>query len=179
MNFNRVVAVLACGCGVAACSGADLPGFDALTPKPTTTVLTIESSPPGAEARTSLGATCRTPCTLPIASPNDFTVSYALNGYEPQTLTVHSKFPPKSFTSSFSSTAPEIEPNPVFATLQPASPPPKVAKAPPPKRRPSRPPPVAADAAPETQQPQQPPPPPPPPSLGGFAPPPGTFTPVR
>src|ERR1700751_6041304 len=85
MNLTRAVALVSCGLGLAACSGLDL-GLDVFTVKPTTTVLTIESSPPGAEARTSLGGTCRTPCTLPIASAGDFTVSYALNGYQPQTL---------------------------------------------------------------------------------------------
>jgi hypothetical protein len=173
MNLFRAV-VLACGLGLAACSsGVPDLGLDVFTSKPATTVLTIESSPPGAEARTSLGPTCRTPCTLPIASTTDFTVSYALNGYEPQTVNVHASLPPAGFLPSFSASAPTIEPNPVFATLLPVPPPAKPARAPPKRRR--RPPPAAA-AAPETPPPVAPQPPP---SLGGFAPPPGTFTPSR
>ena len=36
------------------------------------------------EARTSLGGLCRTPCTQQVPVANEFTVSYALNGYTPQ-----------------------------------------------------------------------------------------------
>ena len=37
--------------------------------------LTIESDPPGADARTSNGASCRTPCMIPVAADREFTVS--------------------------------------------------------------------------------------------------------
>ncbi len=45
--------------------------------------LTIESDPPGADARTSTGATCRTPCMIPVPGDREFTVSFSLNGYLP------------------------------------------------------------------------------------------------
>jgi hypothetical protein len=122
MQLNRTLALVICGLGLAACSSFTMPGFDALKPKPTTTVLLIESSPPGAEARTSLGDTCRTPCTMSIGSSNDFTVSYALNGYAPQTLTVHSTMADSGY---FSAPSPLLNPNPLFATLEPVAPPPK------------------------------------------------------
>ena len=41
--------------------------------------LTIESDPPGADAKTSLGASCRTPCMIPVAADREFTVSYSLH----------------------------------------------------------------------------------------------------
>src|SRR5262245_53326112 len=50
--------------------------------------LTIESDPPGADARTSLGPTCRTPCMIPVPADRSFSVSYTLNGYVPQTIQV-------------------------------------------------------------------------------------------
>src|ERR1043165_3050371 len=50
--------------------------------------LTIESDPPGADARTSLGPSCRTPCMIPVPGDRSFTVSYSLNGYLPQAIQV-------------------------------------------------------------------------------------------
>ena len=50
--------------------------------------LTIESDPPGADARTSLGPSCRTPCMIPVPADRSFTVSYSLNGYLPQAIQV-------------------------------------------------------------------------------------------
>jgi len=50
--------------------------------------LTIESDPPGADAKTSVGPSCRTPCMVPVAADREFTVSYALNGYLPQVIAV-------------------------------------------------------------------------------------------
>jgi hypothetical protein len=96
-----------------------MPGFDALKPKPTTTLLLIQSTPPGAEARTSLGKTCRTPCTMLIGSGEDFTVSFALNGYMPQTLTVHSTMSEGGFMTAAS---PVLNPASLFATLEPVTP---------------------------------------------------------
>jgi hypothetical protein len=171
MDIRRVTAVLACGLGLAACSSLS-SSFDVFSSKPSTTSLAIESDPPGAEARTSLGGTCHTPCTLPITTSGDFTVSYNLTGYMPESVPVHAA---KNDGGFFSSATTQLDPNPVFAELQPAAPPAKPA---PPKRkkRPALPPatPAAAPAAAA----------PPPPPVSGFvspstlAPPPGTFTPA-
>jgi hypothetical protein len=92
--------------------------------------LTIESDPPGADAKTSLGPSCRTPCMLPVPADRSFTVNYSLNGYLPQVVTVG----PRSIGNvqvdlagnpglgdDFSQ--PELTPNPVYAQLQPAPPP--------------------------------------------------------
>jgi hypothetical protein len=120
---NRTVAVAICGLVVAACTS-----MEAMKPKPTTTLLLIESNPGGAEARTSLGGTCHTPCTMQIGSPNDFTVTFTLAGHEPQTLTVHSVMEGGGYTTP---AAPVFTPAPLIATLQPLNPP---AKKPPPRR---------------------------------------------
>ncbi len=163
-NSARISAVAACGLGLAACA-TSLPSFDFFASKPATAALTIESDPPGADARLSVGGTCRTPCTQTVAATNEFTVSYSLNGYAPQTISVR----PASDTASG---AAPFDPNPVFAQLQPVAPPPK---APPKKKKRPRPPAAAAAAPSEADQGQSLAPAPP----GGFAPPTGTFTPTR
>jgi hypothetical protein len=116
---DRAVVVAICGFGLASCSSAAMPSFDAFKPKPTTTLLLIQSSPSGAEARTSLGQTCRTPCTMPIGAGDDFTVSFALDGYMPQTLTVHSTMSGGGFTTAPS---PVLNPGSLFATLERVTP---------------------------------------------------------
>jgi len=50
--------------------------------------LAIESEPPGAEAKTSLGQSCRTPCQLSVQPGSEFSVTLALSGYQPQTVSV-------------------------------------------------------------------------------------------
>jgi hypothetical protein len=119
-----------------------MPSFDAFKSKPTTTLLLIQSTPPGAEARTSLGKTCHTPCTMQIGSGEDFTVSFSLNGYMPQALTVHSTMSGGGFTTAPS---PVLNPASLFATLEPVAP-----QANP--RKPSRPRPGPAAAAAGAQQ---------------------------
>ena len=116
---NRALGIVICSLGLASCSSFAMPGFDAFKPKPTTTVLLIQSTPAGAEARTSLGQTCRTPCTMQIGAADDFTVSFALNGYMPQTLTVHSTMSEGGFTTAPS---PVLDPASLFATLEPVTP---------------------------------------------------------
>src|SRR5215475_2812436 len=133
----RALVVVICSFGFAACSSGAMPSFDAFKPKPTTTLLLIQSSPAGAEARTTLGKTCRTPCTMQIGSSEDFTVSFALNGYMPQTLTVHSTMSGGGFMTAPS---PVLNPASLFATLEPVTP-----QASP--RKPSRQPPAPAAAA--------------------------------
>jgi len=152
MNMTRNFAVVACGLSLSACTSW-MPSLDLFTPAPATATLTIESDPPGAEARTSLGNTCRTPCTMSVTAANEFTVSYSLNGYTSQSLPVK----PGSATGSGAL----LDPNPVFAQLIAVPP----AKPAPPKRK-KRPAITPAAQA-------------PPPTQGAFDPPPGAFTPVR
>ena len=93
--------------------------------------LTIESDPPGADAKTSLGASCRTPCMIPIAADREFTVSYALNGYLPQVVSVRPRLPdmvqPEVEAGGALPTA-DLTPNPVYVQLEPAPPPPQTKK---------------------------------------------------
>ena len=89
--------------------------------------LTIESDPPGADAKTSLGASCRTPCMIPVAADREFTVSYALNGYLPQVVPVRRECPNGQVRARSRGGGavrrPDLTPNPVYAQLEPAPPP--------------------------------------------------------
>jgi hypothetical protein len=102
-----------------------VPSFDAFKPKPRGALLIVESNPSGAEARASLGNRCHTPCSLLIGAADDFMVSFTLDGYMPQTLTVHSTMS----ESVLMLTVPEpvLEPAYLLAKLEPvkldASPP--------------------------------------------------------
>jgi hypothetical protein len=66
-----------------------MPGLDFLPksePKPVT--LQIESVPPGADVKTSLGQACKTPCTLPLTPDAGFTATYDLKGYKSETVSL-------------------------------------------------------------------------------------------
>lgn len=51
----------------------------------------IVSSPPGATARTSLGHTCVTPCTLQFSRKDEFSVVFTLAGYETREVPVRTQ----------------------------------------------------------------------------------------
>jgi hypothetical protein len=150
VNMTRAITVAACGLALASCSSLSLnmPNFDLLTAEPVDADLTIDSAPPGAEARASNGGVCRTPCTLSVAGTDDFTVTYTLDGYVPQTVPIRLIQPMRS--AMIDLTPPRLDPNPVFAQLEPAPPPP----APPPPN----PPPVKRRQRPQTTPPAPPPP---------------------
>src|SRR3954452_12933625 len=121
-NMSRIVAILACGFALAACS-MSMPSLDIFKSTPATEVLRVESEPPGADARTSQGQSCRTPCELTVQSGTDMTVSFALNGYQPQTVQVRPEVAPTSYSDSGSGG--RLQPNPVYAELQSTKPPAK------------------------------------------------------
>ena len=84
--------------------------------------LKLESEPPGAEAVTSVGPGCRTPCTVSVPPSDELSVTFNLPGYLPQTIPVQLRGPGAGTQSEFASLA-ELTPNPVFAQLEPAPPP--------------------------------------------------------
>ncbi len=113
----RVFAIVIGGLALAACSSTpDWVSLDALKPAPVKDTVRFESEPPGAEAKTSDGQVCRTPCALPIPTAGPITVTFALNGYQPDSETIE----PISNNNGF----PEMRPNPVQVELTPAPPPP-------------------------------------------------------
>jgi hypothetical protein len=101
------------------------------SPRPSTDTLQLESEPPGAEARTAQGQSCRTPCTLAV-QVQDVSVTFSLNGYQPQTIPVTLQdVPNRPFVDDRGEanyTPPRLTPNPVFAELV-AMPPAKPAPA--------------------------------------------------
>jgi hypothetical protein len=131
--MSRVIAIAACGFTVAACS-ASMPSLNFLSSSPPTAALRFESDPPGAEVKTSSGQTCRTPCELTVQVAPELSATFALNGYQPQTVSVRTE-PAAGFSS------PRLAPNPVYAELRPAP------IAPPAKKRVKKKPPVAAVGA--------------------------------
>ena len=81
------------------------------------------SIPPGADATTSLGPGCKTPCSVAVpAADAGFAVTFAMPRFLPATVPVQVINNPGDFGSPASIT---IDPNPVFAELRPAGPPPK------------------------------------------------------
>jgi hypothetical protein len=120
----RVIAIVIGGLALGACSSTpDWMSLDALKPAPVKDTVRFESEPPGAEAKTSDGQTCRTPCALAVPTGGPVTVTFALNGYLPDSQTIE--------PVSNSNGIPEMRPNPVQAELTPAAPqPPKPVKKP-------------------------------------------------
>jgi hypothetical protein len=126
--MSRVIAVMACGFSLAACS-ASLPSLGFLKSSPPVEALRIESDPPGADARTSQGQSCRTPCELTVQTGGELSVTLALSGYQPQTISVRQELPPASGPqdAEIATSGARLAPNPVYAELvpAPAAPPPK------------------------------------------------------
>lgn len=111
-----------------------MPSMDFLRSGPATEVLRIESEPPGADARTAEGQSCRTPCELTVPSTGEVAISFALQGYNPQTINVRAEAPP---AASYAEAAPptRLQPNPVYAELTPAVPQRQKKKSAPPKKK--------------------------------------------
>src|SRR5205807_4891164 len=111
--MSRVIAVMACGFTVAACS-ASIPSLNFLNSSPSTAALRFESEPPGAEVKTSSGQTCRTPCELTVQVAPELSATFALNGYQPQTISLRTEA-----GSGFNSA--RLAPNPVYVELRAAA----------------------------------------------------------
>ena len=126
------------GISLAGCSSFSLDSFK---PTPPPVQVQLESTPPGADATTSLGPGCKTPCSVTVpASDAGFTVTFVLPKFLPVTIPVQVIRNPGDFADPASTT---IEPSPVFAELKPAAPPPKARK----PMRPKKPKPPNAAAA--------------------------------
>jgi len=132
--MRRVIVIAAAGASLAGCSSFSLDSF---TPAPPTVQVQLDSIPSGADAKTSAGPGCKTPCSIPVpAASGDFTVTYTLNRFQPATVAVQVIHIPGDFTTPASTT---IDPNPVVAELKPAGPPPRQVRKPPPKPKPPKP----------------------------------------
>ena len=158
--MHRVIAIAVAGASLAGCSSFSMDYFKS-TPPPVQ--VQLESVPSGADATTSVGPGCKTPCSVSVPAPEAFTVTFAMPKFQPVTVPVRVIRTPGDFTSPDIVT---VDPNPVVAELRPAGPPPRAARKP---MRPKKPkPPKAGAAAPAAASPfpnpSAPPPPPPPPA---------------
>jgi hypothetical protein len=116
--MRRVFAIAIAGLGLAGCSSFSTDYFKSTPP---TMQIQLESTPPGADARTSLGPGCKTPCAVTVPAPeSSFTVSYSLNKFQPVTVPVQVSGSPGSLLLPSTT---KIDPNPVVAELQPTVPP--------------------------------------------------------
>lgn len=115
--MRRVVAIAATGLSLAGCSSLSFDAFKAETPP---IQVQLESVPSGAEAQTSLGQGCKTPCTVSVPAPDTgFSVSFTLNKFQPATVPVQVIRTPGDFATPPSVT---VDPNPVIADLKPVGP---------------------------------------------------------
>ncbi len=117
----RVIAIVGGALALGACSSSSF-NLDGLTPGPVVDTVRFESEPPGAEAKTSNGQSCRTPCALALPVDAPLTVTFTLNGYQPESETLE--------TVAQTGNPPTLRPNPVQVELTPAPPQAKPARKP-------------------------------------------------
>jgi hypothetical protein len=124
--MRRVIVIAVAGASLGGCSSMPSFSLDAFKSAPPTIQVQLESVPPGADARTSIGPSCKTPCSVAVVAPESgFAVTYTLARYQPATVPVQVIRVPGDLTTPGSTT---FDPNPVVAELQPAGPPPKAAR---------------------------------------------------
>jgi hypothetical protein len=154
--MRRFLVIAVAGASLAGCSSFSLDAFKSAPP---TVQVQLDSTPPGADAKTSVGPGCTTPCSVAVpVADTGFSVSFSKDKFLPVTIPVQVVNVPGDFSTPASTS---IDPNPVVAELKPAGPPPKAAR----KMRPKKPkPPKAAAAAPADAGSPFPAPPPPAPT---------------
>jgi hypothetical protein len=140
MRVVQIAALAACAVLLAGCGGTHqystvdwllgrVPAY-LPDPKPLSGILDLNSEPRGAEVKTSLGASCRTPCSLEVTAEAPFTVTFSHEGYVSSTVNVKIQ-PGEQGVSD-----PKFTPNPVVGQLA-AAPNPQPSK-PAPRKPPAR-----------------------------------------
>jgi hypothetical protein len=121
--MRRVIAIAVAAASLGGCSSMPSLSWDYFKSTPPSIQVQLDSTPPGAEAKTSLGPSCKTPCSVSVPAPDaGFSVTYSLNRFQPATIPVQVIRTPGDVTTPASTVT---DPNPVFAELQPAGPPPR------------------------------------------------------
>jgi hypothetical protein len=110
----RVIAITAAGLVLAACS-SDTSIKNLFAFEPAKDTIRFESEPAGADAKTSTGQACRTPCALAMPADKAFTVAFTLAGYQPTNEEVK--------LTAMGDGSSQLRPNPVLVELTPAPPP--------------------------------------------------------
>jgi hypothetical protein len=121
--MRRVIAI-AVACALAgALGGCSSFSMDAFRAAPPTVQVELDSVPPGADAVTSVGPSCKTPCSVAVAAPDaGFSVTYTLNKFQPLTVPVQVVHIAADISTPASTS---VDPNPVVAELKPAGPQPR------------------------------------------------------
>ena len=145
--MRHVIVVALAGASLAGCSSFS---WDSFKPTPPTVQVQLESIPSGADAKTSAGPGCKTPCQVAVpAADAGFSVTFTMNKFQPVTVPVQVINNPGDSSTPASTT---LDPNPVVAEMKPAGPPPKAARAPS-KRPKAKPAAAPADGSPFPAQP--------------------------
>jgi hypothetical protein len=117
MGIGRALVFSGAALLLCACSGwtkgAGFGLFDSTPAVPAVATIELDSEPQGAEAKTSLGSGCRTPCALEVPTGGAFSVTFTREGYAAQTVPVQVQPGQEAASVKFT-------PNPVFAELGPA-----------------------------------------------------------
>lgn len=145
--MRRLIAIAVAGASLGGCTSTS-SFSDYFKSTPPAIQVQLESQPAGADAKTSLGPGCKTPCSVSVPAPDTgFSVTFLLPKFEPATVPVN---------VIRNSDGPAVtDPNPVFAELHKAGPPPKAMKPKSVKKKPK----PAAPAESPFPDPNAPPPP--------------------
>jgi hypothetical protein len=106
--MRRFLVIAVAGAGLAGCSSFSMDAFKSAPP---TVQVQLDSTPPGADAKTSAGPGCTTPCSLAVpAADSGFSVTFTKAKFEPVTIPVQVVNVPGDFSTPASTS---IDPNPV------------------------------------------------------------------
>jgi hypothetical protein len=84
--MRRAIAIAVAGTSLAGCSSLS---FDSFKSAPPLVKVALESTPTGADATTSLGPACKTPCSIDVPAPDaGFSVTFAMPRFQPVTVPV-------------------------------------------------------------------------------------------
>jgi hypothetical protein len=129
--MRRVLVILAPSLALAGCAGSNMNFNTDWFPKfePAPVNIQFVSEPAGAEAKTSTGQACKTPCSIAMPADKEFSVSFSLAGYQTQTVPLQLTRPEGVETA--------LQPNPVEVELVAAPKAPPTKKNPAPARKPA------------------------------------------
>jgi hypothetical protein len=139
--MRRAFAMAVATISLAGCSSFSTSSWNYFKSDPPTIQVQLESTPPGADARVSIGGGCKTPCSVSVTPPDgmtSFLVNYAMPGFQPASVPVQII---RTDGSIFSSGTTKVDPNPVIAELRPIAPPAPAKPMRPKRKKPAAPPP--------------------------------------